>query len=74
MDGALIENLWSKVGPEDVLWIVGDFAFGPRAKDLGWLEGLLGQLPGAKKHLVVGNHDGEARLGTRATFGTTSGR
>ena len=60
MDAALIENLWSKVGPEDVLWIVGDFAFGERAEDLDWLEGLFGQLPGAQKHLVLGNHDGEA--------------
>ncbi|MGB3553323.1 MAG: hypothetical protein WBA25_01655 [Jannaschia sp.] len=37
MDGTLIENLWTKVGPEDLLWIVGEFAFGPRAENLGWL-------------------------------------
>ena len=61
MDAALIENLWSKVQPEDVLWVVGDFAHGPKAEsDLPWLEGMFGQLPGAEKHLVVGNHDGEA--------------
>ena len=62
MDGVLIENLWAKVQPDDVLWIVGDFAFGERAKDLDWLEGIFGQPPGAEKHLVIGNHDGEATL------------
>lgn len=57
MDAVLMENLWSKVGAGDVLWVVGDFAFGPRAKDQDWLEMVWGQLPGAEKHLVVGNHD-----------------
>lgn len=33
MDAMLLENLASKVGPNDALWIVGDFAFGPKAKD-----------------------------------------
>ena len=33
MDAALIEALWQRVGPEDDLWIIGDFAFGPKAKD-----------------------------------------
>jgi calcineurin-like phosphoesterase family protein len=28
MDATLIERMWSRVGPEDDLWIVGDFAFG----------------------------------------------
>ncbi|RJE85041.1 metallophosphoesterase [Paracoccus onubensis] len=59
MDSALIENMWKVVKPEDTLWIVGDFAFGPAAKDMNWLEMIFGQLPGAEKHLVVGNHDGE---------------
>lgn len=60
MDAVLIEKLWAKVGPQDALWIVGDFAFGPKAKDHNWLETLFAQLPGAEKHLVVGNHDSEA--------------
>ena len=60
MDGVLIERLWEAVAPDDVLWVVGDFAFGPRAKDLDWLMGMFVQLPGAQKHLVIGNHDGEA--------------
>ena len=59
MDAALIENLWSCVGAEDALWMVGDFAHGPRAKDLRWLEWTFAKLPGAEKHLVVGNHDPE---------------
>lgn len=57
MDATLIERMWSRVGPEDDLWIVGDFAFGPKAKDEKWLLGLFGQLPGARKHLIIGNHD-----------------
>lgn len=57
MDSALIENMWKLVQPEDDLWILGDFAFGPKAKESAYLEQLFGQLPGAQKHLVVGNHD-----------------
>lgn len=38
MDTVLIENLWSKVGPEDDLWIIGDFAFGPKAKEPEYLN------------------------------------
>ncbi|WP_262386522.1 hypothetical protein [Roseobacter fucihabitans] len=33
MDAVLMKNLGAKVGPKDSLWIVGDFAFGPKAKD-----------------------------------------
>lgn len=62
MDTVLIENLWSKVGPDDDLWIVGDFAFGPKAKEAAYLNGIFGQLPGARKHLIVGNHDLEPTL------------
>ena len=61
MDGVLIERLWERVGEGDVLWIVGDFAHGEKARnDAAWLEGVFGQLPGAEKHLVIGNHDGAA--------------
>ncbi|OAN82400.1 metallophosphoesterase [Jannaschia sp. EhC01] len=60
MDAVLIENLCARVGPKDTLWIVGDFAFGPKAKDRKWLSNLFARLPGKEKHLVVGNHDGEA--------------
>jgi calcineurin-like phosphoesterase family protein len=57
MDAALIENLWKAVQPDDDLWVVGAFAFGPKAKDASYLELLFGQLPSVRKHLVVGNHD-----------------
>lgn len=57
MDTALIENMWKVVRPDDALYIVGDFAFGPGAKDPGWLRMIFDQLPGAERHLVVGNHD-----------------
>ena len=57
MDSALIENMWKVIKPEDSLYIVGDFAFGPAAKDEDWLQMIFGQLPGAEQHLVVGNHD-----------------
>lgn len=60
MDAVLIENLCARVGPQDTLWIVGDFAFGPKAKDRKWLSNLFSRLPGKEKHLIVGNHDGEA--------------
>jgi len=60
MDAMLLANLAARVGSEDTLWIVGDFAFGPRAKDKEWLANLFARLPGKEKHLVVGNHDGEA--------------
>jgi calcineurin-like phosphoesterase family protein len=45
MDAVLIENLWAKVGPQDALWVVGDFAFGEKAKDLDWLEKIFNKLP-----------------------------
>ncbi|PCH99024.1 MAG: metallophosphoesterase [Rhodobacteraceae bacterium] len=57
MDDVLLENLHSRVGVEDDLWILGDFAFGPNAKDPEYLNMLFGQLPGARNHLIVGNHD-----------------
>lgn len=58
MDAVLIERLWEKVGPEDDLWVLGDFAFGPKAKDEDWLWMVFSQLPAARRHLIVGNHDG----------------
>lgn len=57
MDSVLIENMWKVVQPEDALYLVGDFAFGPSADDEEWLQMIFGQLPGAEQHLVVGNHD-----------------
>lgn len=62
MDTVLIENLWKRVQPDDDLWIVGDFAFGPKAREDGYVESIFGQLPGARKHLIIGNHDLEPTL------------
>ena len=76
MDTVLIKNMWSVIKPEDDLWIIGDFAFGPKVKDTGYLEGLFGQLPGARKHLIIGNHDGsltqELPWDSRVLFCSTS--
>jgi calcineurin-like phosphoesterase family protein len=57
MDDVLLEKMWEVVQEEDDLWIIGDFSAGPKAQDCSYLETLFGQLPGARKHLVVGNHD-----------------
>jgi len=58
MDSVLIANMWELVKPEDDLWIVGDFAYGEQSNDPNYLNEIFGQLPGARKHLVIGNHDG----------------
>ena len=60
MDAALLAALRAAVGSRDELWILGDLAFGPRAKDPSWLARLFRRLPGARRHLVTGNHDGAA--------------
>ncbi len=57
MDAALLENMWKVIGPEDQLWILGDFAFGAKAKDGAYVERIFTQLPGSERHLVIGNHD-----------------
>ena len=59
-DAVLIENPWAIVGPQDALWIVGDFAFGQKANDLDWLEKIINKLSGAENNPVFCNHDGEA--------------
>lgn len=59
MDEALLANLQACVAPDDELWIIGDFAFGRAAKRAGYLAGMFASVPG-RKHLVNGNHDGEA--------------
>jgi calcineurin-like phosphoesterase family protein len=49
MDEALIARWNSVVGPDDVVYHLGDFSFGPQAHYLPRLNG--------EKHLVLGNHD-----------------
>lgn len=54
MDHALIQN-WNKtVGVNDIVFILGDFAFADKSK---WRQ-LLNALYG-KKYLILGNHDRE---------------
>lgn len=62
MDAALLENMWNLVKPEDQLWILGDFAFGAKAKDSAYVETIFNQLPRVERHLVIGNHDLEPTL------------
>lgn len=61
MDRVLLRNLNETVQDQDDLWILGDFAWSRKAKKSPeWLTGLFAQLPGSRKHLIVGNHDHEA--------------
>ena len=38
--------------PNDVVWVLGDYALGDRARGLGYLSRLTG-----RKRLIIGNHD-----------------
>lgn len=59
MDSIMLENMWKVVKPDDDLRIIGDFAFGASANDAAYLKQIFDQLPGARKHLIVGNHDSD---------------
>lgn len=59
MDAALIRRWNDSVGPEDEVWHLGDFAIRQQA---GRMAEILEALAG-RKHLVVGNNDGEATAG-----------
>lgn len=49
-------NLWnSTIEKKDIVYIIGDFAFGNKPL----VERLLGKLHG-QKHLIIGNHDGSS--------------
>src|SRR3712207_5925593 len=58
MDRVIVERWNEVVGPDDEVWHLGDFAFGPPAERIAEL---LGQLKG-KKHLIIGNNDGHATI------------
>ena len=58
MDRTIVERWNDVVGPEDEVWHLGDFAFGPPAERIAEL---LGALPG-RKHLIIGNNDGPATI------------
>ncbi|RYB03685.1 metallophosphoesterase family protein [Lichenibacterium ramalinae] len=57
-DAGLIEGWNARVGPDDTVWHLGDFALGP-APDR--IAAILSALAG-EKHLVTGNNDGAATL------------
>ena len=59
MNEALVAGIVVRVAPEDDLWIVGDFSFAGGKKRCAETAALFERLPG-RKHLVRGNHDGEA--------------
>lgn len=58
-DEIMIRNLHERVGPNDQLWILGDFALGPKTSDKKWLCQMFDRLPGKEQHLIIGNHDNE---------------
>ncbi|MDW3118618.1 MAG: metallophosphoesterase [Roseovarius pacificus] len=58
-DEAILRNMHERVGPDDQLWLLGDFALGRRKLDKTWLREMFDRLPGAEQHLIVGNHDDE---------------
>ncbi len=55
MDAAILTAYQNATGPDDDLWILGDFAFA-HIDDAPPLEAMLASIPG-RKHLVKGNHD-----------------
>lgn len=64
MNEALIENWNSTVGPDDVIYHLGDFAFGGS----GFWKSIVERLHG-KKYLILGNHDEKnVRDGFKAYF------
>lgn len=80
MNAHLLGECQARVGPNDDLWILGDFTAG-RSTDAQRREvrGMFHALPG-RKHLIRGNHDEDGSatsLGTawprRLTSSSTSG-
>ncbi|WP_022872646.1 metallophosphoesterase [Nesterenkonia alba] len=52
MDEVLISRWNDVVGPDDEVWVLGDYAMGDRSRGLGYLTRMNGT-----KYLVAGNHD-----------------
>lgn len=57
-DAALIAAWNARVGPQDEVWHLGDFALGPKAAEV---RAILAGLAGTKR-LIVGNNDGPDTL------------
>jgi calcineurin-like phosphoesterase family protein len=58
MDRTIIERWNETVGPEDDIWHLGDFAFGPPPARIAEIFGALN----GRKHLIIGNNDGPAAV------------
>jgi calcineurin-like phosphoesterase family protein len=58
MDRTIVERWNETVGPDDDIWHLGDFAFGPPAKRIAELLVALN----GRKHLLIGNNDGPATI------------
>ena len=59
MDGVMVENTSQAVKLVDDLWFIGDFDFEEPAKDAAYLQQIFRQMPGARKHLIIVNHESE---------------
>jgi calcineurin-like phosphoesterase family protein len=53
MDDCIFQNINDRVGPADNLFILGDFAMGPRS----YIEECVQRLPTKNLFLIKGNHD-----------------
>jgi calcineurin-like phosphoesterase family protein len=58
MDRIMVARWNELVAPDDEIWHLGDFAFGPPPKRI---DELLASLNG-RKHLLIGNNDGAATV------------
>lgn len=58
-DEAIVERWNSVVGPEDIVYHLGDFAFALK-RDADRVREIFNRLKG-RKHLVIGNHDTDKR-------------
>ena len=58
MDRTIVERWNETLTPDDDIWHLGDFAFGPSAKRIAELLGALN----GKKQLIIGNNDGPATI------------
>lgn len=56
MNEGLIKNWNETVGPDDTVFVLGDFVFG----GVGKITDIMGRLNGTKR-LVIGNHDGRCK-------------
>src|SRR3954467_5339534 len=57
MNRGLAANINARVGPDDVLWCLGDWAFGRGGDYLGNARWFRDQIACRTVHLVWGNHD-----------------